>query len=304
MKTLSSRSQSSLTACRSFADASSLVPRKAHATGAARLSAVAVAALATLLTLPGTTHAQQKFPLKPVRVVVAFSAGGTNDILARLITQGMGEAWGQPIVIEPRPGAGGTLAAAIVSKAAPDGYTLLATSASFPISAASGTKLPYDPLKDFATVGEIGDGTQVLVVSPSLGVKTVKEFIAHANTRPSRLLFGSTGALTSTHLSTERFRSAVGIRATHVAFKGQSEYVIEIVADRVRILGKVFGPIRASAVELGRTARVVGDIRYETLTVEPEAHVDGHLQRVDAATAVAADREPGSLALVHDVAKK
>ena len=233
MKTLSSGSQSSLTASRSFADASSPLPRKAHATGAARLSAVAVAALATLLTLPGTAHAQQKFPVKPIRIVVAFSAGGTSDILARLITQGMSEAWGHPIVIEPRPGAGGTLAAAIVSKAAPDGYTLLATSASFPISAASGTKLPYDPLKDFATVGEIGDGTQVLVVSPSLGVKTVKEFIAHANTRPSRLLFGSTGALTSTHLSTERFRSAVGIRATHVAFKGQSEYVIEIVADRV-----------------------------------------------------------------------
>ena len=141
MKTLSSRSRSSLV--------SSRMRRKLHTTGDARISAAAVIALAALLALPGAAHAQQKFPVKPIRIVVAFSAGGTSDILARLITQGMGEAWGQPIVIEPRPGAGGTLAAAIVAKATPDGYTLLATSASFPISAASGAKLPYDPLKDF-----------------------------------------------------------------------------------------------------------------------------------------------------------
>ena len=141
-------------------------------------AAAAAVALATVLALPGTARAQQKFPVKPIRVVVAFSAGGTSDILARIITQGMGEAWGQPIVIEPRPGAGGTLAATIVAKAAPDGYTLLATSGSFPISAVTGANLQYDALKDFATVGEIGYGTQVIVVSPSLGVKTLKEFIA------------------------------------------------------------------------------------------------------------------------------
>jgi tripartite-type tricarboxylate transporter receptor subunit TctC len=185
------------------------------------------------LAIAGLSHAQQKFPVKPLRIVVAFSAGGTSDILARLITQGMAEAWGQPIVVEPRPGAGGTLAAAIVSKAAPDGYTLLATSASFPISVATGAKLPYDPLRDFATVGEIGDGTQVIVVAPSLGVKTVKEFVALAHARAGKLLYGSTGALTSTHLNTERFMNAVGIRAQHVGFKGQSEYVIEVVAERV-----------------------------------------------------------------------
>ena len=197
-------------------------------------AAAAAVALATVLALPGTARAQQKFPVKPIRVVVAFSAGGTSDILARMITQGMGEAWGQPIVIEPRPGAGGTLAATIVAKAAPDGYTLLATSASFPISAVTGANLQYDVLKDFATVGEIGYGTQVIIVPPSLGVKTVKEFVAYANARPGKIFFGSTGALTSTHLSTERFRNAVGIRAQHVGFKGQVEYVIEIVADRVQ----------------------------------------------------------------------
>ncbi len=191
------------------------------------------AVFAAVLALSGTAHAQQKFPVKPIRIVVAFSAGGTSDILARMITQGMGDTWGQPLVIDPRPGAGGTLAATLVAKAAPDGYTLLATSASFPISVATGARLQYDPLRDFATVGEIGYGTQVIVASPALGVKTLKEFIAHANARSGKLLYGSTGALTSTHLSTERFRNAIGIRAQHVGFKGQVEYVIEVVAGRV-----------------------------------------------------------------------
>lgn len=222
MKSLSLRSQSSPWS-----------PRKTRAAGTASVAATTAVALAMALALPGTAHAQQKYPVKPIRVVVAFSAGGTSDVLARLITQGMGDLWGQPIVIEPRPGAGGTLAATIVSKATPDGYTLLATSGSFPISVATGQKLQYDPLKDFAAVGEIGYGTQVIVVSPALGVKTLKEFIAHAHARPGKLLFGSTGALTSTHLSTERFIKAVGIRAQHVGFKGQVEYVIEVVADRV-----------------------------------------------------------------------
>ena len=185
------------------------------------------------LTMPLTAHAQQKYPVKPIRLVTAFTPGGTTDILARLITPGMTEAWGHPIVLEARPGAGGTLAASIVSKAAPDGYTLLATSAAIVIGAVTSPNLQYDLLKDFSTVAELGNSTTVLVVAPSLGVKTVKEFIALANARPGKLLFGSTGALTSTHLSAERARMAAGIRAQHVGFKGQSEFLIEIMADRV-----------------------------------------------------------------------
>jgi tripartite-type tricarboxylate transporter receptor subunit TctC len=187
---------------------------------------------ATLIAAPAL--AQQKFPVKPIRLVVAFTAGGTTDILARLIAPGMNATFGQPLVIEPRPGAGGTLAAAIVARATPDGYTLLATSPAIAISAVMNTNLPYDTLKDFAGVGEIGSSTTVLVVSPSLGVRTVKEMIAYANARPGKLLFGSTGAFTSTHFSAERFRSAAGFKAQHVAFKGQPEFLIEIMADRVQ----------------------------------------------------------------------
>jgi tripartite-type tricarboxylate transporter receptor subunit TctC len=182
----------------------------------------------------GVASAQTKFPVKPIRLITAFTPGGTTDILARYVTPGMSEAWGQPIVIEARPGAGGTLAAAIVAKAAPDGYTLLATSAAIVISAVTSSNLQYNVLKDLSTVAELGYSTTVLVVTPTLGVKTVKEFIAAANARSGKLLFGSTGAFTSTHLSAERFRMAAGIRAQHVGFKGQSEFLIEIMADRIQ----------------------------------------------------------------------
>ena len=182
----------------------------------------------------GVSAAEQKFPIKPVRVVVAFTPGGTTDILARMITQGMSEAWGQPLVIESRPGASGTLAASSVAKSAADGHTLLATSGAFAITAVANTNLQYQPLKDFSSVGEIGYGTTVLAAAPSLGVKTVKELIAHANTRAGKpLVFGSVGAFSTTHLNAERFRLAAGIKAQHVGFKGQSEFVIEIVAERI-----------------------------------------------------------------------
>lgn len=206
-------------------------PRPARTRGIAPILGVVFAACAGAAHGAATPTA---FPTKPVRIVVAFTAGGTSDILARLVVPGMSEAFGQPIVIEPRPGAGGALAAALVAKGTPDGYTILATSAALAIGAVMNAQLPYDPVKSFAGVGELGYSTTVLVVSPALGVRTVKEFIAHANARPGKLLFGSTGAFTSTHLSAERVRSAAGIRAQHVGFKGQPEFLIEIVADRVQ----------------------------------------------------------------------
>ena len=177
--------------------------------------------------------AQQRFPRKPIRLVVAFTPGGTTDILARIVAPGMSETFGQPIVIENRPGAGGIVAATIVAKAAPDGYTLLATSAALGISSVLSSNAHYNPLKDFAGVAELGYSTTVLVVTPSLGVKTVKELVALANSKPINLLFGSVGAGSSTHLSAERFRIAAGFKAQHIGFKGQSEFLIEIIAGRI-----------------------------------------------------------------------
>ena len=198
-----------------------------------RITTVAALAIGGSFAAPDALHAQQKFPSKPIRLVVAFTPGGTTDILARMVAPGMSETFGQPLVIENRPGAGGVLAATIVAKAPADGYTVLATSAALLINAAMSSNSNYNPVKDFTGVAELGYSTTVLVVTPSLGVKTVKELVEMANTKPAKLLFGSVGAGSSTHLSGERFRIAAGFKAQHVGFKGQSEFLIEIIAGRI-----------------------------------------------------------------------
>ena len=198
-----------------------------------RITTVTIFAIGGVFSASGWLHAQQKFPAKPIRLVVAFTPGGTTDILARMVGPGMSETFGQPLVIENRPGAGGVLAATIVAKAPADGYTVLATSAALLINAAMSGNANYNPLKDFSGVAELGYSTTVLVVTPSLGVKTVKELVDMANAKPAKLLFGSVGAGSSTHLSGERFRIAAGFKAQHVGFKGQSEFLIEIIAGRI-----------------------------------------------------------------------
>lgn len=201
---------------------------------------------------PAQAHA--KYPSKPVRLVVAFTAGGTPDTLARLIGPRLAESLGQPVIIENRPGAGGALAANIVAKAAPDGYTLLATSPGFSVVAALQPNLPYDPLKDFSGIANIGFSTNALVVAPSLGVKSAKELIALGHAQPGKVFFGSAGAGSATHINAERFRLAAGIKAVHVGFKGQPEFLIEIVAGRVHFgmagLGPAIGLIRDGRLSL------------------------------------------------------
>ncbi len=142
---------------------------------------------------PGLAQAQQKFPTKPIRLVVPFSPGSQSDVLARTIGPKMSESWGQPVVVDTRTGAGGTIGAAIVAKATPDGHTLLLTTTAFVIGAALHSNLPYDPLKDFAGVTQLGFSTSALVVAPALGVKSVKDLIALAQAKPGQILFSSSG---------------------------------------------------------------------------------------------------------------
>lgn len=203
--------------------------------------AIVIAAGFAAAALPGLAQAQN-FPSKPIRLVVAFSAGGTPDTLARMMGPKMSESWNQPVVVENRPGAGGTIAAAVVAKAAPDGYTLLATSPGFAITAALQPNLPYDPLKDVAGVAQIGYSTTALVVAPALGVKSVKELIALAHAQPGKILFGSAGAGSATHMGGERFKLAAGIKAVHVGFKGQPEFLLEVVTGRVHYGVAGLGP--------------------------------------------------------------
>jgi tripartite-type tricarboxylate transporter receptor subunit TctC len=183
--------------------------------------------------ISSVAHAQQNYPTKPIRFVVPFSPGGSTDALARLVAQKMSENWGQSVVLENRTGAAGVIGAALVAKATPDGHTLLVSSSSFAIGAAVQPRLPYDPLKDFAGVTRIGFSTSILVVTPSLGVKTLAQFIEHARARTGKILFSSAGAGTSTHLNGEKFRLAAAIQPVHVAFKGSSDAMLEVLAGRV-----------------------------------------------------------------------
>ena len=182
---------------------------------------------------PAFAQSEAKFPTKPVRLVVGFSPGSATDFTARVFGAKLSDLWGQPVVIENRSGAGSTLANAVVAQATPDGHTLLVVSASFAITAVlQGKNLPYDALKDFRAVSQFGSTTGALVVAPSLGVKSVKELISLAKER--KILFGSAGAGSGLHMSTERFNMAAGIKTVHVGFKGQPEMIIEIVTGRVQ----------------------------------------------------------------------
>jgi len=183
---------------------------------------VAFAAVVTVgvagAALPALAQTQQKFPSKPIRLVVAFTAGGQTDTIARMIGQKMSENWGRPVVVDNRPGGGGVLAAGTVAKAAPDGHTLLSPGGNFAISAALQPNLPYDPFKDFAGVTQLGFSTQVLSVAPALGVKSVEDLIALAKAQPGKIILGSPPVGSGTHLSGARFNLAASIKVVTVAF--------------------------------------------------------------------------------------
>ncbi len=199
-----------------------------------RSTVYAVVALGlAVAAAPVLAQAQQKFPTRPVRLVVGFSPGSATDITGRLVAQKLGDIWGQPIVIENRSGAGGQLATVMVAKATPDGYTLLMISSAMVVNAVLPVKPMYDLLKEFAGVSQIGVPTSIVIVTPTLGVKSLKELIALAHARSGKLLFGTSGAGSGTHMTTEIFNMTAGIKGVHVAFKGLPEVLIEVAAGRL-----------------------------------------------------------------------
>jgi len=175
----------------------------------------------------------QGYPTKPIRIVVSTTAGSQPDMLARMFGQKMTENWGQPVVVDNRPGANGMLAAVPVAKASPDGYTILYALPNFAIGAALEPSLPYDPVKDFAGITQIGFTTNVLVVSPTLGPRNLADFIALAKSQPGKLIFGTSPTGSAAHLSGARFNVVAGIKTVHVAFKGGPEAAIEVMAGRI-----------------------------------------------------------------------
>ncbi len=187
---------------------------------------------AALLALAAGASAQS-FPAKPVRVVVAFSPGGVTDIIARTIGGKLAELWSQPVVIENRPGAGGSIAAVAVSRAPADGYLLLVHSSGYAINAALNPSLPYDPRKDLVDVAPLGSQPMLLVVSPASGIASVRELIAAARAKPGELAYGSAGIGSGAHLNGEKFRIAAAVDVLHVPYKGGAEAIQDTIAQRL-----------------------------------------------------------------------
>lgn len=176
---------------------------------------------------------QQKFPSKPIRIIVPFSAGSQTDILARMIGQKMFENWGQQVVVDNRPGAGGRLASEIMLNANPDGHNLMMQSASHAANAALYRKLPYDTVKDFSGVTQVASVPNVLVVAPSQNIKSVKDLIALAKAKPGQINFGSAGLGSGTHINGEQFKLAAGIDVAHIPYKGTPEALTDTATGRI-----------------------------------------------------------------------
>jgi tripartite-type tricarboxylate transporter receptor subunit TctC len=222
-------------------------------------------------------HARaQTYPSKPIRFVVPFTPGGSNDVLARVIGEKIAQEWKQPVVVENKPGAGGNIGAEMVAKAPPDGYTfLIAANNILAINPSLYDKVPFDPLKDFAPVTLLGNVPIVLVVNPSLPAKSVKELIALGKAGDG-LTYASGGSGTPQHLSAELFRSMTGTKMTHVPYKGNAPAVTDLMGGQVQML---FSPINSVLPHIKsgklRALAVASDTRLASLPNVPTVAESG-----------------------------
>lgn len=193
------------------------------------ICAAAVAAVAPLAS-------SADYPTKPIRLVVPFSPGGGNDIVARFVAQRLTEAFGETAVVDNRPGAGSTLGTDIVAKSPPDGYTLLVTHNAIAINQTLYSRLPYDTARDFVQVIEVGATTNTLVVNPSVPARSVKELIALAKAKPGNLNYASTGAGGTSMLAMEYFKLETGTNIVHIPYKGTAPALTDVVAGQVQCM--------------------------------------------------------------------
>ena len=227
------------------------------------------ALLATVIAVAGNAAAQT-YPVKPVRVVVPYSAGGPLDDVMRVVGHRLTEMWGQSVVVDNRTGAGGSIGADFVAKAPPDGYTLLLGNAGpMTINPGLQKKLGYDVARDFAPVSQLTASPMVLVVHPSLPVKTVPDLVRLAKARPGQLVYASAGIGNLQHLAMEEVQARAGIRMNHVPYKGAPPALIDVMSGQVdlmfaNIVGVLqhikSGKVRAVAVSSARRAAVLPDV--------------------------------------------
>ena len=186
----------------------------------------------------GSVLAQaQMWPVKPVKMILGFSTGTSTDVVARIVADGVSPRLGQQIIVENRPGASATIAATFVARAAPDGYTMvIGTPSAHATAPYAFLNLPYDPIRDFAPVALIGNTYYILAVAPQTGVKTVKELVALAKSKPGALNYASVGEGSLSHLGGLIFSEMTGTQSTHVPYKGSSQSILDVVAGRVQFL--------------------------------------------------------------------
>ena len=225
--------------------------------------------LAAIVALAPLTAAAQAFPSKPIRIIVPFTPGSATDTIARPIAEKLSAALGQPVLVENRPGAGGTIGIGVLAKSAPDGYTLGVVSTGHVVNPVLYSSLPYDTLKDFSGVAPLAGQPSVLVVSPALGVKTVGDLVALAKAKPGALNYATAGVGSAAHISAEKFRMAAEIDAVHVPFKGSPESITETMGGRTQYtwtpLSSAVGQIRggqllALAVSTGQRSQTLPEV--------------------------------------------
>ncbi len=225
----------------------------------------------------GLAAAQSDYPSQPIRFLVPQAAGGSTDSLARDVGSRLLEAWGQPVVVENRPGANGIIGTDLVAKARPDGYTLLiGGTGSMAINPTLYPKLPYDPVRGFVPVAMFGYSTSVLVVNPAVPVKTIGELISYVRARPGQVRYASAGIGSSPHLTAEMFRQMTGVDIQHVPYKGSTPGVVATISGET---GMMFTGV-ASVLPHIRSGRVTalsisGPRRSSALPEVPTAHESG-----------------------------
>ena len=200
------------------------------------------------VALPLGAGAQANWPTKPIRLVVPFAAGGTTDVVARMVGQKLALLWGQPVLIDNRSGAGGNVGADMVAKAPNDGYTVLMASGSITINPHLYKNMPFDTKKDLQAITNVASGPMLLVVPESSPAKSVKDLIAMAKAQPGKINFGSAGVGSQVHLASENFADAAGIAVTHVPYKGEAPAYTDLIGNQVQMM---VGNFAAASALLG-----------------------------------------------------
>ncbi len=239
----------------------------------------AMAAWCAGLAMAGAQPAlAQDYPTRPIRVVIAFPPGGPTDFVGRLITEKMTTSLGQRVYIENKPGAAGTVGADNVAKADPDGYSLfLTTSGAIAIAPHITSAVPYDPLKDFAPVALVTKVTEILVVTPALGIKTVKELVAMAQAKPGAVSFASTGIGSPPHLAQELLDASANVKFLHVPYRGAAPAVTDLLGGQVQVLAADL-PVLISQIQAGALVPIgaAADQRDDVLPDVPTLAEQGY----------------------------